>query len=241
MIERILYTVLKEGLDWFIESPIRFERWLVAEKLLDAEEAGHARLFFEGDPAADPPVEPKYPHLIHGYARTGGPFPCAALCLGGEDIATDYIGEDAAFLDTDGEPYEDPETGRIVDPKVRRMRYTFQLMIHAQHPDVAVWYYHLMKWILMSSRAKLIAQDVEEMTFSGRDMAPDPRYLPDDIWTRMLTITVEGDETWEEPLDAYATRMTGAFAPPEDVDSGLAAAGEKVLVVPVTIEESDDE
>jgi hypothetical protein len=233
VIERVLFGILKAGLDWFIADPRRFERWLVTEKLLDAAEAVNMRVFFTGDATVDPPIEPKFPHLIHGYARTGGPFPCAALCLGAEDIATDYIGEDASFLDSDEELYRDPETGEVVDPKVRRMRYTYQLMLHAQHPDVVVVYYHLMKWILMSSRKQLIEANIEEMTFSGRDMAPDPRYLPDDIWTRMLTITVEGDETWEEPLEQYATRVTGIFGPPEDPASGLAVAGEKVLMTPV--------
>jgi len=232
MVERTLFEVIKAGLDWFVEDARRFARWLVQEQLIAEEEADNARIFFEGQPLADPPVPPKAPTLVHGYARTGGPFPCVALTLGAEDIAQDYLGRDASMLDSEGEYYVDPETGDIVDPHLRRLRYTFNLLIHANHPDVCVWYYHLVKWVVMSSRAELEKRNVEDLSFSGRDMAPDPRYLPDDIFTRLLTVTVEGDETWEEAIPAgFAQRVSGIF---QDQTSDLTAAGETAGVTPYT-------
>lgn len=228
MIERQLFEVVKAGLDWFKADARRFSRWLVAEQLIEESEAENARIFFEGQPLADPPVPPKSPTLVHGYARTGGPFPCIALTLGGEDIATDYLGRDASMLDSEEDYYLDPEDGRVVDPHIRRLRYTFNLLIHAQHPDVCVWYYHLLKQIIMSAHAELETRNVEDLVFSGRDMAPDQRYLPDDIFTRMLTVTCEGDETWEAALPDFAQRVTGIFS--TDGTSGLAEAGETAAI-----------
>jgi len=209
MIERRLFRIVKAGIDWYAERPERFQRFLLTQKELSEEEAAIARIYFGGDPDASPPVEPHPPTLIHGYARTGGPFPCVALTLGGEDISTDYLGRDASMLGSDGEEFFDPETGAVVDPHVRRMRYTFNFLIHADHPDVAIWYYHLLKQIIISSHRELEADDVEDVTISGRDLAPDARYLPDTIFTRMLVVTCEGDEVWDSPMGDRASSVAG--------------------------------
>jgi hypothetical protein len=107
-------------------------------------------------------------------------------------------------------------------------------MIHADHPDVCIVYYHLIKFIIMSAHATLEANDVEDLTFNGRDMAPDPRYLPDDLFTRLLTVTVEGDETWTQPMPDFAQRISGIFH--EDTASSLAASGESAKITTYTLE-----
>jgi len=216
MIERKLFDVLVRGIAWFSEKPERFARFLIEEHGLSEEEAAIARTYFGGDPEMDPPEPAHPPTIIHGYARQGGPFPCVALTLGAEDVATDYLGHDASTLDEDGEPYLDPETGDELDPKVRRMRYTFNLMIHADHPDVAIWYYHLIKHLVVSSCEELEQEDIEDITISGRDLAPEPRYLPDTIFTRLLAVTCEGDETWDNRRQERPGRgasVGGIFAP----------------------------
>jgi hypothetical protein len=234
MLERILYDIVKAGLDWFIAQPARFERWCVESLLLTEEEAEKLRIYFQGQPTASPPVLAKPPHLVHGYARTGGPFPCVSLTLGSEDIATDYLNRDASLLDSEEEYYLDPESGEVVDPKIRRLRYTFNFMIHADHPDVCIVYYHLIKFILMSAHDTLEANDVEDLIFNGRDLAPDPRYLPDDLFTRLLTVTVEGDETWAAPMAQFAKHISGIFH--EDAVASVAASGEKANITPYTVE-----
>lgn len=238
MVERELYVVINAGLEWYKAKPERFERFLLEEQELSAEEAARARLYFAGGADADGNVVPaKPPTLIHGYARTGGPFPCWALTLGGEKIHTDYLGKDAAFLDSDGEHFIDAETGAVVDPKIRRMQYTFNILVHADHPDICVYYYHLLKQIVMSSQDTLEDRDVEDLEFSGQDMAPDPRYLPSDIFTRLFQVVVQGDETWAkrtfpEPGPKTVTGLhidDDGSQEPEGAESG-----EKALVTPYT-------
>lgn len=238
MVERELFEVILAGLEWYKEKPSRFERFLLEDQELSEEEAAQGRLYFGGgtDPDGNE-IEARPPTLIHGYARTGGPFPCWALTLGAEKIHTDYLGKDASFLDSDGEHFIDTETGNVVDPKVRRMQYTFNILVHAEHPDVCVYYYHLLKQIVMSSEAALEARDVEDLEFSGQDMAPDPRYLPSDVFTRLFQVIVQGDETWGErvfPTPGPKT-LTGLHIDDDgDQEPVGAESGEKSLVTPYT-------
>jgi len=240
MIERVLYEVINAGLEWYKADSARFERFLVDKQELSTEEAAKGRIYFGGGTLEDGTVvDAKPPTLIHGYARTGGPFPCWALTLGGEVIETDYLGKDAPFLDSDGENFYDPETGDVVDPKARRMKYTFNIMVHADHPDVCIWYYHLLKTIVMESQDTLEDRDVEDLDFTGQDMAPDPRYLPADMFTRLFQVNVRGDEVWCErsyPAPGPKT-ITGLHI--DDDGSGTpvgATGGEKSLVTPYTTE-----
>lgn len=238
MVERILFEVINAGLEWYKDKPERFERFLREKQELSADEAATGRLYFEGGTADDgSTVTAKPPTLIHGYARTGGPFPCWALVLGAEQIATDYLGKDAPFLGSDGEYFRDTETGAVVDPKARRMRYTFNVMVHADHPDVCIWYYHLLKSIVMESQDTLESRDVEDLEFSGQDMAPDPRYLPADMFTRMLQVVVQGDEVWcERSFPEPGAKQVGGLHIDESGSGVLSgtATGEKALVTPYT-------
>lgn len=244
MAERILFEVINAGLEWYKEKPERFERFLQVNQELDEDEAARGRLYFEGGTVVDGDgndveIPAKPPTLIHGYARTGGPFPCWALTLGAEKIHTDFLGKDASFLDSDGENFYDPETGAVVDPKVRRMQYTYNILVHADHPDICIYYYHLLKSIVMESQGTLEDRDVEDLEFSGQDMAPDPRYLPADMFTRLLQVMVQGDETWcERSFPAPGPkRLTGLHI--DDDGSGVpvgATGGEKASVTPYTTE-----
>lgn len=241
MVEREVYEVINAGLEWFKAKPERFERFLIADMELSVEEAAHGRLYFGGGTDAEGnAVEARPPTLIHGYARTGGPFPCWAMTLGGERIHTDYLGKDASFLDSDGEHFLDPETGDIVDPKVRRMEYTLNILVHAGNPDVCIWYYHLLKTIVMRSQTTLEERDVEDLDFTGNDLAPDARYLPADMFTRLFQMKVQGDEVWGEqvfPAPGPKT-VTGLHvdADGSQVPDG-ATGGEKALVTPYTEED----
>ena len=122
-----------------------------------------------------------------------------------------YIGDDAVPLDEDGERFIDPDTGVVVDPKIRRVEYTHNVLCIADHPDVTLYYYSLLKRIVMSQRAVFIGADLDVPTLSGADLAPDPRYLPNDVFARSLSITVQGDECWTEAIEGgfAATTVQG--------------------------------
>ena len=203
MVERRLYRIIEAGLDWFkADDGQRFERFMASEQGMDlsAAEAAKARVYFAGGTIDGTEIEARPPTLVHGYARQGGPFPCWALTLGSERTASAYIGDDAPMLDEDGGLYYDPETGDVVDPKERRMAYTFNILTIADHPDVTVWYYQLLKSILMSRYRLVPDNELDDLDLSGQDMAPDPRFLPSDVFARVLTVSIEYDECWTEAI-----------------------------------------
>jgi len=212
MAERLLFTILKGELAYYkADEGQRFERFLLEEQLLDADEAAQARLYFAGGVnGLGNTIEAQPPSLHHGYPRTGGPFPLWAITLGGERDTQTYLGDDAFPVDEDGDLYADPETGAVVDPKIRRVEYTYNILCLADHPDITLYYYYLLKQIILSQREEFIAADLDPPSITGADLAPDPRFLPDHIFARQLTVTIEGEECWpSQRTGGYAREITG--------------------------------
>jgi hypothetical protein len=189
-IERFIQDLVKAELQKYIDQPLKYERFLI-EGGLEAEEAEHARARFVEFP----------PAVIQGFARTGGTIPCYAITLGSDDIAQDYIGEDAEMLDEDGDYYRD-ETEEVVDPHVRSWTQRFDIYIYSDHPDECVYLYRLLKKMLVGKRKAFHAADFDEVSFSGADLALDPHYAPADLWTRRFSVTLRTDEDYAEELEA---------------------------------------
>lgn len=233
MAERRLFEVVRDGLQVFKDDPFAIEAWALDSLELSAEEAAKLRLYFEGGTNADGDEIPaKPPVLVHGYPRVDGPFPCWALTLGAETIEQDYLGKDAPFLDSEGSKHYDTRTGEVVDPRARRLQYRYEFLVITEHPDITVYYYHLLKLILMSNQTALEQSDVEDLAISGADLAPDPRYLPSDVFARVLTVIVSGDETWCESLPGpYARSVQGIAV--DDTGEGV-TSGEDGAVARVT-------
>jgi hypothetical protein len=234
MAERIIFKVVNDGLQRFKDKPIRFERFLLNEIELEAEEAAKGRLYFAGGvDTAGNDVEARPPTLIHGYARQGGPFPCWALTLAAERRAQDYLNQDAAALDEDDELEVDPETGEVVDAKVRRVEYTYNFLVITDNADVTLWYYHLLKFIILSQYDVLKAHHLDDPDLSGADMAPDPRYLPSDVFARSLTLSVQTDETWTTEIAGGGGNRVGGIHVDDDEGFTVGAGSVKAGVKPV--------
>ena len=210
MIERLLYKIIKTGLDWYKEDDgQRFERFLINELRLEAAEAASARIYFAGGEVDGESAEARPPTLQHGYARTGGPFPLWTIILGAERESQTYLGEDATALDSEGNYFVNPETGEIVESKIRRVTYLFNIQCMADNPDITLYYYHLLKYIILSSHDAFMDEDIYSPTVGGMDLMPDPRYLPNDIFARQVTIEIEGEECWTEANEGTAFELSG--------------------------------
>lgn len=232
-IERILYRELKAGIDRLIAKPSLYERFLVeglsfdgmsvADREAVADEASRARQRFE----ADPPV------VIHGYARVDGVFPCYAIVLGGESTDLDFLDEDAmdSYLDdvTDDdsrEVYRDADGNRI-DYHARRWGHNFDVYTYVDHPDLCLYYYYLSKQILAEARSGFLDADLDEITYTGAELAPDTRYLPSGMFVRRLGIKLASDQVYQEltrPGVGLGTQVAGIHVAEGDSDATGATA-----------------
>jgi hypothetical protein len=186
-LERIVFSHVKNRLQWYIDDPRRFESFLLSGGL-DEEEAASAKENFTEYP----------PALLHGFARQGGVFPCYALVLGNESTAQDYLGENALPIDEDGNEYIDPDTGERIDIHVRRWEHRLDWYVYANHPDQALYNYYLLRHIMVGLRSRLQEEHLDEILFNGAELAPDPRYLPSDIFTRRFSMNFRSDEDYVE-------------------------------------------
>jgi len=211
MIERTLYDIIESRLEWFkADDGQRFERFLLETLEVTAAEAAKGRLYFAGGTDSEgTTIEAKPPVLLQGYPRQTGPFPCWTILLGNDQEVASVLNDDASPLDSDGEYLYDPETGERVDPKVRFVSYTLQIMVLSEHPDVTQWYYWLLKLIILSQHDAIVQADYSAPRLSGGDLAPDSRYLPAHLFARQLTVQVDGEETWEEAFEGIGSSIAG--------------------------------
>jgi hypothetical protein len=144
--------------------------------------------------ATNPPV------IVSGYARAEGPFPVTALTLMSEDVSQEYTAfGDETYLDL-----SDERDGRLFK---RRLTGTYALHIYAEHPDVAGWYYRVMRRILNVGAKRMIAAGLHEPRLSGAELLPEQQYAPDQLFIRRLTLTVEYEEVWSD-RDSLAVALT---------------------------------
>ena len=143
------------------------------------------------------------PTILSGYARAEGPFPCWAVTLMAEEIVQDYTGagQEAIFLGSGANP--DYKSGTKFK---RRVSGTYGITIYAEHPDVVAFYYRVARRILNVGMWRLLEGGLNEPNLSGADLIPDPRYAPENLFTRRLSVTVEYEETWSDN-DALAVAL----------------------------------
>ncbi|MCU0912927.1 MAG: hypothetical protein MUC88_00015 [Planctomycetes bacterium] len=196
-VERIIWERLHSQVEELKLEPVLYEKFLIGCGLPE-EEAKIGRERWEERPVS----------VVHGYARGGTPFPVIALVLGQESTAQDYIGEDGEMLDEDGMPYLD-DHGNVEDPHVRRWEQRYDAYVYADHPDECLYLYQLAKHILVSGRSVFQAEGLDEITYSGAELAPDPRYMPSEMFTRRFSITLRADEEYHDPIPQRGTTIRG--------------------------------
>jgi hypothetical protein len=206
-LERVLYRIVDVALQQITARPLLYERWLLKNGL-STDEAKNARQAFETAPL----------RLMHGYAHDGAYFPCASLILGSETVAQDFLNEDAPPLDEDGEPYID-EDGNVVDPHARRWEYHWEWYIYVGHHDLCLYYYYLIRHLCVAARAVFQAAGIDEIVYGGAELAPDPRYLPADMWVRRFSVTARAMEEYTEAFGE------GQF---KTIEGMIVDAGEKI-------------
>lgn len=219
-VERLIYQAIRDGMAAYAADPAAFARFLVAGGLTEAEAAKGRQHITERPPL-----------VIMGYPRQDAHVPCVAITVGGESVAADWIGEDVSDLDEDGERYID-EDGNPADMHGRRWQHNFDCYVYADNGDACAWYYQLLKFVAMQSRAWWQAQDLDEITLSGAELAPDPRLSPADIFVRRLSIACRSDAVYTLPLPpagGLGNKIGGAHVGQDGLQDGAVTYGVTVV------------
>jgi hypothetical protein len=216
VIERIIYDKLNEDLQYYKDDSRRLVEFLTKHHGLAEEEAEKARIYFDRNPDIGEDGGP--PNIIHGYPRQSGPFPCWAIVLAGDSLKQRFLGDDTGFeyIDDEGEEQEiEDMDGQLAEGRgswedVRIDVHTYVQWI----PDIGLYYYHLLRSILINSVGDFINKGMTLSNFGGRDLVPDDRYMPKDIWIRVLSLT------FEKQLEGWAPRGEGKVLSGAHYDDG---------------------
>lgn len=134
------------------------------------------------------------PGVIMGYPRSRQSFPCYSVTLSGDGNEQDYIGIGEAY-DAELADY----LGERADSQHARVTGTFTIFVYATHVDVCGWYYRVLRRIMRVATEYLISRGLDDPIMTGMDLAPDPRYDPENMFIRKLSLTVTYMENWAKP------------------------------------------
>ena len=129
----------------------------------------------------------KTPTVKHQYGRADDEFPLFSIVLGNEEETDLWIGNDGVLVATDGSGFidtDDPDFG--ADLKSSIWQHTYQILCYSEHPDGTLYMYEIAKAIFIS--ADLDDCGFHSAHFSGMDLAPDVRFIPENLFARILVI-----------------------------------------------------
>lgn len=141
---------------------------------------------------------------ILGYPRSDSIFPCWAVTLASEEGSKDFLADHIGYT-------EGPDALEIIGVPTDQV---IQILIYAPNPDVCRVHSLLVKAAMLGARDWF--QDTagfDAVSYGGmRDLAPDPRYLPEELWGRV--------QTWQ-----FADVTTTAISLPTDWIEGPVKVG----------------
>ena len=215
MIERILFNAIKNGIDGINADPDEITAIFQKVHGLEPEEAQKIRDLWAQKP----------PELHHGYARTDSNFPAYFITLTGENESENWLGnESMQFLDDEGSP----DYGSFVRGAI--WTHTFNVLVYAQHPDVCLYMYQVLKAIFIAQDPYLRNCGLLKLRYSGSDMAPDQTWMPAGLFLRRFTVEAQSEYNQITPdADGRAWKVAGIHIDSQGAP-GESVGGVKTLV-----------
>lgn len=171
MIQRLVYTALQSGLDAIAADLTLLDDLFSTLFELGSPELATIKTWFT---AAKPKV-------YHGYARADYQLPFYSIVLQREGEVDTVIGDDAGMV-------LDPEDGHYLEDVYTAFWETeMRVLCYSENPDATSYLYEIAKSILIRAHDYFIDQGVYDTSFSGMDLAPDPRYIPDHLFVRAVS------------------------------------------------------
>jgi hypothetical protein len=187
--EQVIATLLKTGVAALTANPELLDPIL---ENMTAHDRGAIKDYWATNP----------PNILSGYARAEGPFPCVSVVLQAEQSLQDYVGfgEELEYV----EAFDDGSKDHNIFK--RRLSGSYALHVLAEHPDVCLAYYRVMRRIISVGFRWLEHRDLYDPQLSGQELGPDARYSPEHLFIRRLILTVEYEEEWRDN-DPLATAL----------------------------------
>lgn len=180
MLERYVFQAITDGIAFLKANPDELLKFFEEEALLEKAEAEQIKDYFVANP----------PTVIHGYARADSKFPIYAITLSSEAQAEGFIGDEGAFID---DP-EDKDFG--TDEWAAIWSYSIGVICYTQHPDVTLYYYHLLKHFLIAAEPLFKnTGDYFDLSLQGQDMIPDAATIPAGLFLRRLQLSAKRQYT----------------------------------------------
>lgn len=178
MIQRLLFNVLKTGIEEVTRDPTILEELFVEQYGLSRTETDAIIKLWTN----------KTPNVIHGYAHADSEFPLYAITLLGERESDKFIGDSAGDISDIADPDFPAEQLSAL------WRHDYAIWVYTEHPDATLYFYEVAKHIILTandgtpgSGPNLFVQNaVMDIDVQGMDMTPDPRYIPDHLFVRQL-------------------------------------------------------
>lgn len=139
--------------------------------------------------------------VYSGYPRVDSEPPYVAIILANEGEAETYLGNYAGIITEDGSTLY----GADVEGSI--WEHVYHLPVVSEHPDITQYMYELVKSVMLAGLSTLIDQECFQFSFSGQDLAPDPRYIPARLFVRQLVFSCRHPFHW---IDRNS-RLTKAF------------------------------
>jgi hypothetical protein len=120
---------------------------------------------------------------VFNYPRGDTPIPFYSIALLSENETRQFLGDSGGFVD----PLEligtagDPQTASI-------WTHEFAIFCATEHADWTLYNYYMAKWLFERHRRDFLKKGVLNLTMSGSDFAPDPRYFPVVLYVRQLRV-----------------------------------------------------
>jgi hypothetical protein len=170
MIHRYIYDILTSGVTTILANPDILDVLFEENFELVSDESDAIKKYFTDNGC----------NIYNGYPRKTTEFPSVNILLGEENEIEHFIGDSAGLIeDENNSDYRAELYSSIWD-------HAYRLLIMTEHPDVTAYYYEIIKFIMLEGLNTLVDDGCFEFGFSGNELAPDPRYLPDHLFARQI-------------------------------------------------------
>ena len=224
MIHRYIHNVLTTGVAAYLADPRLVDDLFDQLYAVETSESAAVKTYFLD----------KGLNVYNGYPRLDAKLPFVAIILASEGEAETFIGNYAGMITEDGDALYGAEvSGAVWD-------HVYHLPVVSEHPDVTAYLYELVKILLLAGLEYLIDQECMDFSFSGQDLAPDPRYIPERLFVRQLVFSckrqflrIDRDSRLTKAFQISGLHVDRSGSPSDVGDV-------QTLVTPYTAEDEDD-